>query len=429
MGWVPHDLKASSSTDVPPSDEAGATEPRPDETRPTMTNSNGRRIAVIDDDPDICEEIGSLLSDLGHQIVTLTDADNLETLHDFRPQILILDLGMPTRDGFQVVDLLPTQFPDVQLIIASGHDARILNAAVRRAQSRGIHVLGTLRKPYTTGALLQMIRTFDASRQASAQPLRSTPARAAARLSDLLDPYNLEPSIAVAYQEKRNLATEEVQGYEALLRSKVPGYANPELFFQHNVPLDLQIAITRLVIRKVLLTAGSLQTNQPGDRRLISVNCTPDILVHPGFMQAVEQLVASRPDVTETLGIEITEHNTLETADNVIAAAGRLSVRGFQIALDDFGIGINNFDSLLNLHCEEVKMDKKIFWQFFANRSTDSIIREVIKFCHERNVRVTIEGIETDAHLAYACDLGADYGQGFLWGRPAILPPPGKPAA
>ena len=412
MSWAPHELKSAASAGAPQAD---------------TTDSASRRIAIVDDDPDICEEISSLLTDLGHKVRALPDGHLLETMPDFQPEILILDLGMPNRDGFQVIDMLPGLFPGIQLIVASGHDSRILNAAARRAQTSGLHVLGTLRKPYTPGALLQMIRTFATDRPASALQPRMPPGRAAARLSDLLDPRDLEPSIAVAYQEKRNLATQAVHGYEALLRSKIPGYANPELFFQHNVPLDLQLAITSLVIRKVLLTAGSLQGGPGSDRRLVSVNCTPDILVHPGFMESMEQVLAMRPAAPETLGIEITEHNTLETADNIIAAAGRLSVRGFQIALDDFGIGINNFDSLLNLHCQEVKMDKKIFWQFFANPSTDSIAREVINFCHASGVLVTIEGIETEEHRAYAQDLGADYGQGFLWGRPAILQPPNLP--
>ncbi len=381
-------------------------------------------IAIVDDDPDICEEISSLLTDLGYETRALTDPHLLEAMPDFQPQILILDLGMPTRDGFQIIDILPSLFPEAQLIIASGHDARVLNAAARRAQSRGLHVLGTLRKPYSPGALLQLIQSYTPDRPSPAAATNAAPARAAARLSDLLDPNNLAASIAVAYQEKRDLETQEVRGYEALLRSKVPGYSNPEMFFQHNVPLDLQIAITRLVIDSALKIAGTLQGGPGTERRLISVNCTPDILVHPAFMQAMEQVLAARPDVTETLGIEITEHNTLESADSIIAAAGRLTVRGFQIALDDFGIGINNFDSLLNLHCQEVKMDKAIFWQFFANPSSANMAREVINYCHANGVLLTVEGIETEEHRAYAHDLGADYGQGFLWGRPTILPPP-----
>lgn len=416
MGWMTNDPKTAPPTDRPAPVGAGDDGARP------------QGILIVDDDPDICDELVSLLGDLGHEARSVTDPQMLETLPAFRPDILILDLGMPTRDGFQVIDALPQHLPGAQLIIASGHDARILNAAARRAQTRGIHVLGTLRKPYTPGALLALIRAYAPARQAAPAAPHAAPGSAAARLSALLDPRNLEDSIAVAYQEKRDLATGQVRGYEALLRSRIPGYSNPELFFQHGIPLDLQIAITRLVMRKVIAIASSLQAEREDGPLLISVNCTPDILVHPAFMQSMEQLLASCPDIIETLGIEITEHNTLETADDIIAAAGQLSLRGFQIALDDFGIGINNVDSLLNLHCEEVKMDKKIFWQFFANRSTDSIAREVIKYCHASGVRVTIEGIETQEHMAYAHDLGADYGQGFLWGRPAILPPP-PPAA
>ena len=399
-----------------------ANESKPAPTDPASADETMPRILILDDDPDVCAELASLLSDRGYDVRWLTDPHKLETLETFHPDILILDLGMPSRDGFEIIGHLPEHFLNAQLIIASGHDSRIIQAAARRAETRGVRVLGTLRKPYPPGTLLALLRSYTAPAPAAAAPTAPA-ARSGGRVAELLDPENLEASVTVAFQEKRNLGTESIHGYEALLRSQIPGYSNPELFFQHDVPLELQIAITNLVIRKTLSAAHHLPGTAANNGGLISVNCTPDILCHPHFMTQVEKLLTAEPDVTRVLGIEITEHNTLETAEEIISAAGRLSVRGFQIALDDFGIGINNFDSLLNLHCEEVKMDKKIFWQFFSNRSTDSIIREVIKFCHERNIRVTIEGIETREHMAYAQDLGADYGQGFLWGRPAPLAP------
>ncbi|MGK2285059.1 EAL domain-containing protein [Pedomonas sp. V897] len=407
------------NTDTPTNGSTGTSASAPPDTGTPDTRT--LRILIVDDDPDICAELASMLELRGHQVRWITNPHQLEDLETFDPQILILDLGLPSRDGFEIISTLPLHFPGAQLIVSSGHDTRIIRAAARRAETRGVRVLGTLRKPYPPGALLRLLLAYAPSRPAP-PAVQAPQTRPADRIADLLTPDTLDTSLAVAFQEKRDLSTEEIHGYEALLRSRLPGYSNPELFFRHDVPLDLQIAITTLVIERALASAARLLGADSTAGGLISVNCTPDILCHPQFMSQVEILLTARPDVIDILAIEITEHNTLESADDIMAAAGRLSVRGFQIALDDFGIGINNFDSLLNLHCEEVKMDKKIFWQFFANRDSDSIAREVIRYCHERGVLVTIEGIETREHLSYALDLGADFGQGFLWGRPEVPP-------
>lgn len=372
-------------------------------------------ILIVDDDPDICLELASVLGDRGHSVHWLTDPQELNESFGYRPEIIILDLGMPSRDGFDIIDHWPAQITSAQLIIASGHDTKIIRAAARRAEAKGVRVLGSMRKPYSPSKLFELLEGYNPEGKAGlAQPSTGT-------IKDLLDRRNLGASIAVAFQEKRSLKTEGISGYEALLRSNLPGYGNPELFFQRSVPLDLQIDITNFVIGQVLATVGTLPIDIRGVDPPVSVNCTPDILCHPSFIMHVERLLATHPLIYQTIAFEITEHNTLETVDEITTAAGRLSVKGFHIALDDFGVGINNVDSLMNLHCDEVKIDKKIFWQFFANRSSDSIAREVVKFCQSAGIRTTIEGIETRDHLEYARDLGADYGQGFLWGRPFIV--------
>jgi CheY-like chemotaxis protein len=61
------------------------------------------KILVIDDNADIAETIGWLLSDMGHEHRLVLDGrDALEAARDFQPDVVLLDIGMPSIDGYAV---------------------------------------------------------------------------------------------------------------------------------------------------------------------------------------------------------------------------------------------------------------------------------------------------------------------------------------
>jgi EAL domain-containing protein (putative c-di-GMP-specific phosphodiesterase class I) len=63
-----------------------------------------------------------------------------------------------------------------------------------------------------------------------------------------------------------------------------------------------------------------------------------------------------------------------------------------------------------------VKIDRSLIWKHSAEPSNE--IQEIVEFAHDRSLRVVAEGIENDAQLAFARDVGCDRAQGYLLGMP-----------
>ena len=126
------------------------------------------------------------------------------------------------------------------------------------------------------------------------------------------------------------------------------------------------------------------------------------------------------PDLLKRLVIEITESDySREMALYKEALARRFGAR---LAIDDFGSGNNGETSLLDYHVDFVKIDMEIVRDIDVAKDHQDIARNLIVYAHDRGIRVIAEGVETEAELRALRELGADYVQGYLTGRPAPEP-------
>jgi CheY-like chemotaxis protein len=82
------------------------------------------RILVVDDHPDTLETMLVLLSAHGREVrAARTGADALSVAEDFRPDVVLLDIGMPGMDGYEVARRLRAvpELVDLQIIAVTGH--------------------------------------------------------------------------------------------------------------------------------------------------------------------------------------------------------------------------------------------------------------------------------------------------------------------
>jgi|GEM_PF-1600051 len=112
---------------------------------------------IIDDDEEICSEISDALHAAGYICSWATCPERLAGPDGREPDVLLLDLSMPNGDGFQVIRRLAQEKHQPHLIVASGHEERIIRAAVRCARDAGLSVLGALEKPYSIRSLMALI--------------------------------------------------------------------------------------------------------------------------------------------------------------------------------------------------------------------------------------------------------------------------------
>lgn len=74
---------------------------------PAATRGHAVRVLVVDDNSDAADTLAELLDLLGHSAqVAHSGAEALEAMQDFRPQVVLLDLGMPEMNGYQVAEAI-----------------------------------------------------------------------------------------------------------------------------------------------------------------------------------------------------------------------------------------------------------------------------------------------------------------------------------
>jgi len=121
----------------------------------------------------------------------------------------------------------------------------------------------------------------------------------------------------------------------------------------------------------------------------------------------------------ETLGIEITETAMLQANDEVLAALHELSGIGVSICLDDFGTGYSSLALLNTLPIDNVKIDNSFIDGITSSPEGKAILKAVVAMCREMGLSTTAEGVEVEEQFSFLRDLGCDFAQGYLLGRPA----------
>ena len=112
-----------------------------------------RRILVVDDDPTVRQVVATLLSFDGLEVVTASDGRAaLEIAEEVEPDVVVLDVGLPNVDGFEVCRRLKEKAPHRRVVMVTGMSAERDEAAGVAAGADAY-----LRKPFSPIALLDVV--------------------------------------------------------------------------------------------------------------------------------------------------------------------------------------------------------------------------------------------------------------------------------
>ena len=114
-------------------------------------SSSVSHVLLVDDDSFMVELIGDMLADLGVVKVT-TASDGKQATMAFEaakatPDVVICDLNMPGKDGFQVMEMLAENKYRGGVILVTGMEERVMNSAALMGKFHQLHILGALKKP------------------------------------------------------------------------------------------------------------------------------------------------------------------------------------------------------------------------------------------------------------------------------------------
>ena len=134
----------------------------------------------------------------------------------------------------------------------------------------------------------------------------------------------------------------------------------------------------------------------------------------PRFLGVVDQAGVDRRQIC----IELTERTILENFSQTQSIMNELNDAGIRFYLDDFGVGYSNFNCLLQLPFQMIKIDASFIRNQDENGRNLSTVRVLTKIFHDMNLTVVAEGAETQDEVDTLSDIGVDRIQGYVFARP-----------
>lgn len=245
----------------------------------------------------------------------------------------------------------------------------------------------------------------------------------ASRINSAVEANRLVP----AYQPIVDLRTREVVAEEALAR----------LLDEHGAPLEAmhfigaasELQLTHLIdyqiIRDTMNHCASIIAS--GGKRISHfVNVSGDLLLH---QELIEKLFADAQAACITCGVdlgptkplvlEITERQLLGDMAAVRAKLAPFLDFGMRLAVDDFGSGYSSFHYLAELPVSFLKIEGTLIKQV-RDKRIRQIIKRINDIAKDLNLMTVAEFVEDAETADILCDLGADWAQGYYFGRPQL---------
>jgi len=225
--------------------------------------------------------------------------------------------------------------------------------------------------------------------------------------------------LEVYYQPVLDLKSARIHGFEALARWP-RGW--PELSPTEFIPVAEETGLIGPlglhVLRNALGTLAAWRRDDLiGPDVRMSVNVSGRQLDDPRFPEDVVDIIAASGLPGSVIRLEITEGTLMREPERIARIVSEVCSAGVGLELDDFGTGYSSLASLHQFPVNALKIDHSFVASLMAEEG-EVIVRSTVALAHSLGLEVVAEGIEKPEQLRRLCDLGCEYGQGFLFSPP-----------
>lgn len=119
-----------------------------------------KRVLIVDDDQGICDFIAEVVESAGYQATHANNShEMIRVLEGGLPDLMIIDLIMPDRDGVECLEMMSRSegFASLPILMMSGFDKTMLEIAQKLGSERGLNMIGVLSKPFSVSGLRDCI--------------------------------------------------------------------------------------------------------------------------------------------------------------------------------------------------------------------------------------------------------------------------------
>lgn len=232
---------------------------------------------------------------------------------------------------------------------------------------------------------------------------------------------NDDDQLQMYYQPKKNLRTGKVEKAEALIRWFHPeeGFIPPDTFIELAEQTGLIGLVTAWVIGRVLDDQAKMK--EQGIHLQVSINLAAQDLSSDSLRVLIDQKITANNLSARDICLEVTERDMMTDVDKSLQLLNYYRERGFQLSIDDYGVGYSALSKLALMPVHELKIDKCFILKLAHKRDDQIIVRSTINMAHELGLSVIAEGVEDVDSQDFLRDLGCDYIQGYFLAKPMSL--------
>ncbi len=372
-------------------------------------------LIVVDDEPEMGEFVCNVASKHGFNTVNATHATEFVTQYRDDTRVVILDLFMPDIDGIELIRFLGRRKSSASIILMSGVDKSVLHSAQELAIELGLHLLGTMSKPFRKDELAALLQK---SQQRPDNRILADESTEHEITEDEIFHAIRNGEMTVHYQPQIEVATKKLVGAETLIRWEHPtrGLTLPGNFLPLAEGTDLIDDIADLVLCKAI--SQCRQWNDAGIPIDISVNISPRTISDYAFPEKLLAMTHRYQIEPTNLVLEITETSAISDLSKSLDILTRIRMKGFKLSIDDFGTGHSSLEKLARIPFTELKIDRSFIKHLDRDPVSNTIAKLSIMLAHEMDMSIVAEGVETQDSWNTLHELGCDRAQGFWMGRP-----------
>jgi c-di-GMP phosphodiesterase len=214
------------------------------------------------------------------------------------------------------------------------------------------------------------------------------------------------------FQPIMNNASGKVDKFESLMRIRAEDgrIILPGSFFTIAKKSKLYPELSRVIIEK---TARMMQ----GTAREVSINVSLEDIIHPDVLEAIDRVV-SENELGHRIVFELLESEGIENYAEVSRFIERMKCNGSKIAIDDFGAGYSNFEHILRLRVDYLKLDSSLIKPIASDANARCIVETIVSFARKLGIQTIAEFVHNEAVQNIVRSIGVDHSQGYFISEP-----------
>jgi len=190
-------------------------------------------------------------------------------------------------------------------------------------------------------------------------------------------------------------------------------YIAPVYFLELANKNKLYSELTKIIINKTFDIFENLDY-------IVSINLSVDDILNQEIITLITQRL-SQSDIGNKIVFEIIESEGIENFKSVVEFINEVKPYGCKISIDDFGTGYSNFEYLMKLKVDYIKIDASMIKNIDVNNESKIITETIVDFAKKLNIKTVGEFVYSKEVFETIQAVGVDYAQGYYFGKPALI--------